>query len=127
MGGMAAFLREHALDPATTLFLSLDTLGCGTPVVLSGEGTILEHRYAEEDLALAGDAPRWRLGGWTDAILPRFKGYRAISLLSMGPGHLTHYHHPTDTPEHVDWASVEGCLAIAREIVERWARGPTGR
>ena len=123
MGGMAAFLRTHDFDPATTLFLSLDTLGCGTPIVLSGEGTILEHRYAEADLALAGDSPRWRLGGWTDAILARFKGYRAISLLSMGPGHLTHYHHPSDTPEHVDWASVEACVRLAREIVERFARG----
>ena len=123
MGGMAAFLRAHAFDPETTLFLSLDTLGCGTPVVLSGEGTILEHRYAERDLALAGDAPRWRLGGWTDAILARFKGYRAISLLSMGPGHLTHYHHPTDTPEHVDWDSVAGCLRLAREIIARWSSG----
>jgi hypothetical protein len=123
MGGMAAFLREHAFDRETTLFLSLDTLGCGTPIVLSGEGTILEHRYAEEDLALAGDTPRWRIGGWTDAILPRFEGYRTISLLSMGPGHFTHYHHPTDTPEHVDWASVEASLRLAREIAARWARG----
>jgi hypothetical protein len=121
MGGMAAFLREHAFDPATTLFLSLDTLGCGTPIVVSGEGTILEHRYAEEDLALAGDAERWRIGGWTDPILARFRGYRAISLLSMGPGHLTHYHHPSDTPDHVDWDSVEACVRLARDIVERFA------
>ena len=123
MGGMAAFLREHAFDRETTLFLNLDTLGCGTPIVLSGEGTILEHRYAEEDLALSGDVPRWRIGGWTDAILARFEGYRTLSLLSMGPGHFTHYHHPTDIPGHVDWASVEGCLQLAREIVARWARG----
>ena len=122
MGGMAAFLRSHRFDPNTTLFLSLDTLGCGTPIVLSGEGTILEHRYDERDLALAGDTPRWRLGGWTDAILPRFKGYRSLSLLSMGPGHLTHYHHPSDLPEHVNWACVERCVALAREIVARWAR-----
>ena len=122
MGGMAAFLREHHFDLRSTLFLSLDTLGCGTPIVLSGEGTILEHRYAEEDLALAGETPRWRIGGWTDAILPRFTGHHSISLLSMGPGHFTHYHHPSDTPEHVDWTSVDGCLRLARQIVAGWAR-----
>lgn len=118
MGGMAAFLRAHAFDPETTLFLSLDTLGCGTPIVLSGEGTLREHRYADADLALAGDAPRWRIGGWTDPILARFAGYRALSVLSMGPGHFTHYHHPSDVPEHVDWDSVAGCLVLARRIVE---------
>jgi hypothetical protein len=121
MGGMAAFLKRHDFDRASTLFLSLDTLGCGTPIVLSGEGTILEHRYAEEDLALAGDTQRWGIGGWTDPILARFAGFRAISLLSMGPGHLTHYHHPSDTPEHVDFDSVRACTRLARSIVEEWA------
>lgn len=132
MGGMAAFLRAHAheLDPAGTLFLSLDTLGSGTPIVLSGEGPVLEHRYADEDLALvdaAADAAglerpeRWRLGGWTDPILARFAGYRAISLLSMGPGHIRHYHLPSDTPEHVDWDCVDRCVALARAIARRWA------
>jgi hypothetical protein len=138
MGGMAAFLREHGgrLDPAATLFLSLDTLGCGTPIVLSGEGTILERRYAEEDLALAEAAAaraglqppqRWRIGGWTDPILARLKGFRAISLLSMGPGHFTHYHHPTDTPEHVDFDCVRDCLTLARAIVAEWADPPRPR
>ena len=132
MGGMAEFLRGHApsLDRERTLFLSLDTLGCGTPIVLSGEGAILEHRYAERDLALADAAAdaaglprpqRWRIGGWTDPILARFRGFRALSLLSMGPGHFTHYHHPSDTPEHVDWESVQACLRLARAIVEEWA------
>ena len=132
MGGMAAFLREHApsLDRERTLFLALDTLGCGTPIVLSGEGAILEHRYAERDLALADAAAdaaglprpqRWRIGGWTDPILARFRGFRALSLLSMGPGHFTHYHHASDTPEHVDWESVQACLRLARAIVEEWA------
>lgn len=124
MGGMRAFLDAHEFDRERTLFLSLDTLGCGTPIVLSGEGTIIEHRYDARDLALAGDTPRWRIGGWTDAILARFRGYRAISLLSMGPGHFTHYHHPSDTPEHVDWDSVAACTRLARAIVAHWADSP---
>lgn len=137
MGGMAAFLRAHApeLDPARTLFLSLDTLGAGTPVVAWGEGVVLTHRYAKRDLAIADAAadraglprpPRWRIGGWTDPILARFAGFRAISLLSMGPGYIPHYHRPSDTPQNVDWKSVEGCLALARAIAAEWAGRATG-
>ena len=72
---------------------------------------------AREDLDLAdagAGAPgwpapeRWRIGGWTDAILAVFAGLPAISLLSLGPkGIFTHYHHPTDMPEHVDFGCVE--------------------
>lgn len=136
MGGMAAFLRRHSreLDPARTLFVSLDTLGAGTPIVLRGEGVLLTHRYADEDLALADAAadraglerpPRWRIGGWTDPILARFAGYRAISLLSMGPGHFPHYHHPSDTPDNVDWECADRCLALARAIAAEWAEART--
>ena len=128
MGGMAAWLRAHgaALDPATTLVLSLDTLGSGTPIVLEAEGALLRHRYRAEDLDLADagarraglEAPeRWRIGGWTDAILALFAGLPAVSLLSLGPkGIFTHYHHPTDLPEHVDFDCVARCVEIAGGI-----------
>jgi Iap family predicted aminopeptidase len=139
MGGMAAWLRTteaRALDPATTLVLGLDTLGAGAPVVLRGEGALLEHRYGEEDLALADagarragvpEPQRWRIGGWTDPVLARFAGLRALSLLSIGPkGAFTNYHRPTDTPERVDWDSVAGCSALARGIAEEWAARSAG-
>jgi hypothetical protein len=125
MGGMRAFLDDHRdeLDPRTTFVLGLDTLGCGTPIVLRSEATILPHAYADADVALveegarrAGlDPPeRWRLGGWTDPILARLRGLRAASLLSVGPrGKLTNYHVAEDTPDRVDYASVERCVAIA--------------
>ena len=132
MGGMAAFLRAHgaALRGRHALVLSLDTLGAGTPIVAAGEGTIREHRYRSEDLALAdagaaraGEPPpeRWRIGGWTDPILARFAGLPAISLLSMGPGHMPNYHRPTDTPDRVDWPCVEHCARIARGTADAFA------
>jgi len=132
MGGMAAFLSAHApaLAADRTLVLSLDTLGAGTPIVCSGEGPIREHRYRPADLALADEgarraglpAPaRWRIGGWTDPILAVFAGLPAISLLSMGPGYLPHYHRPSDTPEHVDWDSVDACVRLARGIAGAFA------
>jgi hypothetical protein len=134
MGGMGAYLAAHAgqLDPSRSIVLGLDTLGAGTPIVCSGEGAMREQRYIESDLrlaeegsALAGQPPlqRWRIGAWTDPILAVHRGLPAISLLSMGPGYFPHYHHPTDTPEHVDWDSVERCARIAAGTISAY----TGR
>jgi hypothetical protein len=132
MGGMAAFLRAHGaeLDPTTTLVLGLDTLGAGEPIACAAEGTILTHRYRDEDLALADEGARrvgldppqrWRIGGWTDPILARFAGLSAISLLSMGPGYFPNYHRLSDVPEHVDWDCTDRCVRIAHGIAEEWA------
>ena len=125
MEGMRAFLAAHALDPASTLVLCLDTLGCGRPIVLQGEHALLRHRYDEADLALVPPhVERWTIGGWTDAIQARFAGLRAVSLLSIGPqGLFTHYHRPDDTPDNVDWASVSACLDVAVRVAEAFAQG----
>lgn len=125
MLGMRAFLRDHPLDPATTLVLCLDTLGCGKPIVLRAEHTLLRHTYADADLALVPpDVERWSIGGWTDALQAKFAGLRAVSMLSIGPkGLFTHYHHPSDLPEHVDFASVRACLEAAETTALAFARG----
>jgi hypothetical protein len=131
MGGMAAFLDRRALDPARTFVLGLDTLGAGTPIVCSGEGAMREQRYAERDVALVeegaalagtGAPQRWRIGGWTDPVLAVHRGIPAASVLSMGPGYFPHYHHPSDTPEHVDWESVEKCARVAAGTIAAYAR-----
>ncbi|MEI6448245.1 MAG: M28 family peptidase [Actinomycetes bacterium] len=124
MGGFHALLEEDPpLDPARTFVLGLDTLGSGIPILAEAEGAVATHRYrpadleiADEGAALAGEpAPeRWRIGAWTDPLLALNRGIPAVSLLSMGPdGHYTHYHHPTDLPEHVDFRSVAACARIA--------------
>lgn len=134
MGGMSAWLRSEAsrLEPDTTLVLGLDTLGAGEPVVLEGEGPVRTERYRTADLAVAdagakraGEPPprRWRLGGWTDPILARFAGLPALSILSVRDGGFPNYHLPTDTPDRVDWRSLERCLRIAAGTVEEWAQG----
>ncbi|HEV3001750.1 MAG TPA: M28 family peptidase [Solirubrobacteraceae bacterium] len=123
MGGMRAFLRDHALDPATTFVLGLDTVGSGTPILAAAEGALLPHRYREQDLALveraaAADPPqRWRIAAYTDPILARFAGLPAASILSVGEhGMYTRYHRPDDLPEHVDLACVERCAEIAERV-----------
>src|SRR5207237_249475 len=130
MGGMAAWLRQQSLDPASTLVLGLDTLGAGEPVVLAAEGPPRRRRYRPGDLewadrgaAQAGLAPprRFTIGGWTDPVLALMAGLPAISLVSVRDGGFTNYHLPTDTPDRVDWESVDRCVRLAAGIAEAWS------
>jgi hypothetical protein len=132
MGGMAEWLRTQGadLDPATTLVLGLDTLGAGEPIVARAEGSIVPWRYRAADLAWADrgaaragvPAPRRvQLGGWTDPLLAVHAGLPAVSVLSATGNRFTNYHQPTDTPDRVDWGSVEACLRLAHGIAEEWA------
>jgi Peptidase family M28 len=130
MGGMAAWLRAQSLDPARTLVLGLDTLGAGEPAVLVAEGPPLRRRYRREDLEWADrGAPhaglprprRFTIGGWTDPVLALMRGLPAISLVSVRDGGFTNYHLPTDTPDRVDWDSVERCVRLAAGTAEAWS------
>jgi Peptidase family M28 len=133
MGGMAAGLGSDPLSGPdsrglTPLVVSLDTLGSGTPIVLEAEATLFPHGYRRQDLDLAdagarraGLEPpeRWRAGAWTDAILARFAGLPALSLLSVGPdGIYTNWHLPSDTADRVDFGCVEACTRIAAGIAK---------
>ena len=128
MDGMRAALKANPLDPSSTFILGLDTLGAGRPILASSEGTILEHRYRDEDMDLVDTAARdkdlplperWRIGGWTDPILGVFAAIPTVSLLSIGPdGLFTNYHLPSDTVENVNFESVEACLQVARATIE---------
>ncbi len=133
MAGFHAWLerRQAALDPSRTLVLGLDTVGSGTPIVAAAEGAVATHRYPEgalelvdEGALLAGEPEpqRWRIGAWTDPLLALLRGYPAASILSVGPGFYTHYHHPSDLPEFVDYGSVAACARIAAGAVEAWDR-----
>jgi Zn-dependent M28 family amino/carboxypeptidase len=115
MGGMAAWLGSQELDPERTLVIGLDTVGSGEPVVLEAEGGLWPVRYREEDVARAG-LRRWRLGAWTDPVLARLAGLRAVSILSVRDGGFPNYHLPSDTPDQVDLGCVEACVAAAERI-----------
>ena len=124
MGGAAAWLRRARaeLDPAT-LVLGLDQIGGGRPHVLTGEGPPLIARYRDEDVERTG-LPTYHAAGWTDPILARFAGLRAVSIVGVEDGGFPNYHLPTDTPDRVDWDAVELCLSAARRIARDFdARG----
>jgi hypothetical protein len=132
MGGMAAWMRMCELDPARTLVLGLDTLGAGEPAVLAAEGPPRRQRYRPEDLdwadrgaALAGLPPprRFTIGAWTDPVLALMAGLPTVSLVSLRGSGFTNYHLPTDTPDRVDWDSVERCVRLAAGIAAAWSAG----
>jgi hypothetical protein len=132
LGGASAWVAAHGgeLDRASTLVVSLDTLGSGEPAVVSCDGALSSH-YARETQswadrgALRAAVPpprRIDLVAPTDGSPARFAGLHTLSLVSCAPdGTLgAHYHQPTDTPENVDYPSVEQCTRLAAGIARVW-------
>ena len=127
MGGMRAWLDADGalLDHESTLVLGLDTLGAGEPAVVRSEGPFRPERYRPGDVARADrgaarsglPAPRrMRLGGWTDPILAVHAGLPTVSLVSVRGNAFTNYHLPTDTPDRVEWDSVDRCFRVGAGI-----------
>jgi acetylornithine deacetylase/succinyl-diaminopimelate desuccinylase-like protein len=132
MGGAEAWVNAHLaeLDKANTLVVSLDTLGSGTPAVVTRESQLLA-TYPRENLEwvdrgalrAAVDPPlRTSLAAPTDAIVAHHAGLRGVSIVSVDDQHTQgpHYHQASDTPENVDWESVEQCTRLAAGTARVW-------
>jgi len=132
MGGMEAWVKSHQdqLDKAGTFVVSLDSLGAGEPAVVTRESQLLAV-YPRENLdwadrgALRAAVPppaRTSMTATTDAIVAHHAGLRALSIVSidengtLGPD----YHQMTDTPDKVDYGSVEQCTRLAAGIARVW-------
>jgi hypothetical protein len=74
-----------------------------------------------EALAALPPPRRFRIGGWSDPALALFAGLPAVSILSVRGGAFPNYHLLTDTPDRVDWDSVERCTRLAAAIADTWA------
>ena len=132
LGGFAAWIDAHRdeLQPASTLVVSLDTLGSGEPAVVSRDGAVTStysrdtHGWADRGALRSAVPPPRRVDliASTDAIVAQHAGLRALSLVSvdedgaLGPD----YHRPTDTPDKVDYASVEQCTRLAAGVARVW-------
>jgi acetylornithine deacetylase/succinyl-diaminopimelate desuccinylase-like protein len=138
MEGMQAFGRRHFadLDRTSTEFVCLECVGSPELCVVEGEGMLKMRWYTDgsrERLARAG----------ADAGVPLRRGLRTVAatdgLISLRAGYPTctlgavddtkfpsNYHWPTDTPENLNWSSIEGAIAVCEEYVrgrERQAAG----
>jgi hypothetical protein len=130
--GIAGWLKQEGpkLDPATTLFVGLDSIGSGEPVVSVRESVTGRYRAADVELVeraaeRAGVARPRRvgLGAVSDPMVARYRGFRAVSLLSWRDGMIANLHRPTDIPENVDWASAERLTDLAYGVIQEWAHG----
>jgi Peptidase family M28 len=131
MEGMQGFARRHFgdLPRASTEFVCLECVGSPELCVVEAEGMLRMRHYPEEAreaLARAGaDAGvplrrGLRTVAATDALIPLRAGYRACVLGGVDETKFpSNYHWPSDTPENLDWSSIEGAVEICDAYVRR--------
>jgi hypothetical protein len=134
MEGMQAFGRRHfaGLPRETTEFVCIECVGSPALCVVEGEGMLRMRYYpgeTRERLARAGlDAGVELVRGLrtvaaTDALIALRAGYPTCTLGGVDEAKFpAQYHWPTDTPDNLDWTSVEGALAVCEEFVRARAR-----
>jgi hypothetical protein len=127
--GMQAFGERHfgELDPRKTEFLCLECLGGQDLIVLEGEGMLRMRDYTSHTReALADAAARAGVGvrrgiqtvAATDAIIALRAGYPTATLTALEHTKLPlNYHWPNDTPEHLNWDTIEDAIAVSEEFV----------
>ena len=134
MEGMQAFGRRHfaGLPRETTEFVCIECVGSPELCVVEAEGMLRMRYYTgetRERLARAGLDARVELTrglrtvAATDALIALRAGYRTCTLGGVDEAKFpAHYHWPTDTPDNLNWTSVEGALAVCEEFVRGRAR-----
>jgi hypothetical protein len=123
--GMACFLRRHAdeLDPRTTTFLCLESVGAAHLVLLDGEGMAKLHRYPPEPRATLGRTaarlgiplePGFRFRFATDGQLPLLAGHPTAVIASVDWYRTPrNYHWPSDDADHVDLTTAGRAARLA--------------
>jgi hypothetical protein len=129
MEGMQAFGRRHfpELPRETTEFVCLECVGSPQLCVVEGEGMLRMRDYpasAREALARAGAAAGVELQrglrtvAATDSLIALNAGYSTCTLGGVDETKFpSNYHWPSDTPENLDWSSIEGAVAICNQYV----------
>lgn len=134
--GIRAFVsrHRHELDPATTRFVNLDTVGSPHLVLLEAEGPVRMEEYAgpwlrdlfDERARVLGIPLRrgYRARASTDSIIPSRAGYPTATLVSMtdwlSPAN---YHLPTDIPANLDYGAVAHATRLVHDVALALAAG----
>jgi acetylornithine deacetylase/succinyl-diaminopimelate desuccinylase-like protein len=131
MEGMQAFGRRHfgELDRRTTEFVCLECVGSPDLCVVEAEGMLRMRHYTDgsrERLARAGEQAGTplirglRTVAATDALIALRAGYPSCTLGGVDETKFpSNYHWPTDTPDNLDWSSVEGAVEICLRYLGR--------
>jgi hypothetical protein len=134
--GIRAFLarHRHELDPATTRFVNLDTVGSPHLVMLEGEGPVWMEEYAGgwlRDL-IAERAQQLEIPlergfharASTDSVIPSRAGYPIATLVSLTDWRgLANYHLPSDVPANLDYATVARATHLVYDLARSLATG----
>jgi hypothetical protein len=127
--GIRAFLstHRHELDPVTTRFINLDTVGSPHLVLLEAEGPVrmeeysgpwLRDLFAARAHSLGIELHRgYRARASTDSVIPSRAGYPTATLVSMtdwlAPAN---YHLPSDVPANLDYSTVADATRLVYEV-----------
>jgi hypothetical protein len=125
--------RFGSLPADRTWFLNIDSVGSHELVPLESEGSLVMRDYDREfvdfvceSAAEAGVPLRRGSRSWTstDGCVPLVAGYRTATLVSLTPWKtIANYHSPADTPENVDYDTVERAVTVADRVIRRLAQG----
>ena len=132
--GMRAFVRSHRkeLDPASTFVLALDSVGRGDVRFVTAEGPAVSFLMDRRLIQLSGaiaeadrDGPNryraapLRRASSSDALPAASRRLRSIALTCLEPGvdWPADHHTAADTPNRVDWSSVERAGEFAGELI----------
>ena len=130
MEGMQAFGRRHfaELDRRTTEFVCLECVGSPYLCVVEAEGMLRMRYYtpsSREALARAGAAAGVELArglrtvAATDALIPLRAGYNSCTLGGVDETKFPReYHWPSDTPDNLDWSSIEGAVEVCLRYLD---------
>jgi acetylornithine deacetylase/succinyl-diaminopimelate desuccinylase-like protein len=133
MEGMQGFMRRHrmTLDAERTTVLCLECVGSPTLTLVEAEGMLRMRYYSErarERLARAAAEAGvelvrgLRTVAATDALIALRRGYHAVTLASIDATKFpSNYHWPSDTPENLDWTTIERAFAVADRFVRTGA------
>jgi hypothetical protein len=131
MEGMRAFAERHIgeLAPERTQVLCVDCVGSPHLVLVEAEGMLEVHRYddALKDVIASCATEQgirlirgytMRLG--TDGYIALRRGVPAACLMSVDDnGVASNYHWPTDTPERVDYGTLENAARLCEAVVRK--------
>jgi hypothetical protein len=134
--GVRAFVarHRHELDPASTFFVNLDTVGSPHLVMLEAEGPVWMESYtgpwlrdlvAERAERLGTKLHRgFRARASTDSVIPSRAGYATATLVSMTDWRSpANYHLPSDVPANLDYSTVARATRLVHEIARALAAG----
>jgi hypothetical protein len=134
MEGMQGFMRRHraTLDPAHTTVLCLECVGSPTLALVEAEGMLRMRYYSEaarERLARAAAEAGvelvrgLRTVAASDALIAMRCGYPAAMLASVDSTKFpSNYHWPSDTPENLDWNTIERAFAVTDRFLRTGVR-----